>query len=91
MVDVYPDTGPSQFTLYEDAAGTPSRTTITATPVADGIHVAIDHTEGPAPARTLTVRIRRVDHPLTAVDGALVNPVPVSMCRLTPFKSSRIQ
>jgi len=71
-VEVYPGTEPSSFTLYEDdgaqlAGGT--HTTITVTPNADGATVAFDH-DSAVVARTLNVRVHRVDGAVTGVDGA---------------------
>lgn len=71
-IEVYPGAAPSSFTLYEDDGSQltdGARTTITVTPRSDGADVAFDH-ESAANARTLLVRVHRVDGAVTGVDGA---------------------
>ena len=71
-VEVYPGTAASSFTLYEDDGSqltSGARTTITVTPRGDGATVAFDHDSAVA-ARTLQVRVHRVDGATTGVDGA---------------------
>ena len=71
-IEVYPGDQASSFTLYEDdgsqlAPGT--RTTIGVKSTADGATVTFDHDSAIA-ARTLNVRVHRVDGAVTGVDGA---------------------
>ncbi len=66
VFDVYPATTPTTFTLYEDPG---TRTRLELAGRADGADLTITH-DGPAPARTLTVRVHRVDGTVTSVTGA---------------------
>lgn len=72
-IDVYPGAVASSFSLYEDdgeqlTGGT--RTTFELAATSEGATLTLART-GLAPARTLTVRVHRVDGAVTAVDGAL--------------------
>jgi len=76
-LEVYPDTASSAFTLYDDAgdgAGPAARTRYTTLRDSAGATLAADAREGAfaPPARTLVVRMRRVDAAPSAVtlDGA---------------------
>ena len=62
VVDLYPGTAPSQFTLLHEGV----RTELALTPAADGTTVTI------TPPRPLTLRVHRVDGAVTSVsaDGA---------------------
>jgi len=70
VLDVYPG-APSSFTLYEDdgeaSTGTRTRIELAATPTGATLALARD-TAGPA--RTLEVRVHRVDGAIHGVDGA---------------------
>jgi alpha-glucosidase len=70
-LDVYPGP-PSTFTLYEDDGGSfapGARTTIELAAEPDGARLALTR-DAAAPARTITVRVHRVDGTVTGVDGA---------------------
>jgi len=80
-LDVYPAPAASTFTLYEDAgdgAGASSRATYTLTGDAGGASLVAAARAGAyaPPARTLVVRVHRVDHAPRAVtlDGAGLSP-----------------
>jgi hypothetical protein len=71
-LEIYPGAAPSSFTLYEDDGSQlteGARTTITVTPRSDGASVALDH-DSATSARTLHVRVHRVDGMVSGVDGA---------------------
>ena len=69
-LDVYPG-APTSFVLYEDDgesfSGTRTRIELAAEP--DGARLAITR-DSAAPARTLSIRVHRVDGTVTGVDGA---------------------
>lgn len=64
-LDVYPAAEASGFTIVED--GKRTRAELVAQP--DGASLSLTH-DGPAPARTVTVRVHRVDGTITSVEGA---------------------
>src|SRR5262249_45078057 len=60
MIEIYPGTGPSSFTLYEDdgesLGGPASRLAIEVEPRTDGARVTLVR-DGAVPARDLTIRV----------------------------------
>jgi len=74
VIDVYPGTTTTRFTMYEDdgqsLAGSTARTEIVLEPRSDGARVTLTRTGTLATARVLTVRVHRVDGTVAGVESS---------------------